>query len=141
MKADEEWQSLEGKLNGTETGWNQTTVIPLLSLASSVLDDEVTSALRDGMMDPSAQVPASDTEGDPMLPVGGLDLNVGVNLPAEELQGQLPKVSSRLRAQKTAYAAHCTHAAACSCYVRHQTCHYKRNECHLFNSQIDTLEI
>lgn len=98
MKADEEWQSLEGKLNGTETGWEQTTVIPLLSLASSILDDEVTSALRDGMMDLSAQVPASDTDGDPMLPVGGLDLNVGVNLPAEELLGQLPKVSSGMDA-------------------------------------------
>ena len=95
MKADQEWQSLEGKLNGSELGWKQTTVVPLLALAPSTSDDPMTHELLDGMMDLSSQVPASDAAGEPMLPVGGLDLNVGINLPAEELLGQLPEVSCR----------------------------------------------
>eukprot|EP00892_Ulva_mutabilis_P008701 jgi/Ulvmu1/6202/UM028_0058.1 len=91
MRADQEWQSLELKLQGTEIGWKHTTVVPLLALAPSTSDDEVTLALLNGLLDLSAQVPASDSAADPMLPVGGLDLNVGMNLPAEELIGQLPK--------------------------------------------------
>ena len=99
MKADQEWQSLESKLQGTETGWEQTKVIPMLALAPSSGNDEVTPALLDQMMDLSAQVPSSDAGVHPMLPVGGLDLNVGVNLPAEELIGQMPKVCSPLYLQ------------------------------------------
>ena len=94
MKADDQWELLERKLQGTEVGWEQVTVTPFLAALSASDSPTLYNAMQQSMQDLSAQIPAAAGLGDcaPELVVGSLELNVGRTLPAEELVGRLPQV-------------------------------------------------
>ena len=94
MKADDQWELLERKLQGTEVGWEQVTVTPFLAALLASDSPTLYRAMQQSMRDLSAQIPAAADLGDsaPELVVGSLELNVGRTLPAEELVGRLPEV-------------------------------------------------
>ena len=91
MKADAEWESIQKKLDGVETGWKHTRVVPLIATTSLTASSHVCNDVKARMLDLSSLVPATDDSAAEMV-LATLDLNIGPTLPAEDLVGKLPQV-------------------------------------------------
>ena len=105
MKGDAEWDAINRKIRGTEVGWENTTVVPLIATILLIKDDPLCADVRSHMMDLSSQIPSAsppstdavasgqvDEASCGQLVIGTLDLNIGTTLPAEELTGSRPEV-------------------------------------------------
>ena len=90
MKADATWAELERRAAGEDAaadGW--VAVTTLIAVATSTGGGGGVQDLRADLADGSCTLPARDGAS-PSVVVGGLDVNVGAKLPAEELIGREP---------------------------------------------------
>mmetsp|Transcript_750 Transcript_750/g.1782 ORF Transcript_750/g.1782 Transcript_750/m.1782 type:complete len:185 (-) Transcript_750:1635-2189(-) len=89
MRGDMEWEAIENKVAGRETGYENNSVTCLLATLPAGTD--ATAAALQRELDPTCLLP-QDAGGDasPRFVVGSLDINQGVKLPAEELVGRSP---------------------------------------------------
>ena len=93
MKADAEWDSLNNKVAGSEVGWERVAVVPVIATVPLTAEHEaLCNEVKSCMLDLSSQIPSTVQSSPGELVIGTLDLNIGVNLPAEELVGSKPEV-------------------------------------------------
>eukprot|EP00873_Tetraselmis_striata_P006665 jgi/Tetstr1/426929/TSEL_017142.t1 len=93
MKGDMEWNAVENKVAGTETGYegvHVTCLIATLPCAGASGAPELETKLR-AELDPTCLLPVDEQHPVPRMVVASLDINQGPRLPAEELAGTRPE--------------------------------------------------
>eukprot|EP01023_Acetabularia_acetabulum_P016857 TRINITY_DN18355_c0_g1_i1.p1 TRINITY_DN18355_c0_g1~~TRINITY_DN18355_c0_g1_i1.p1 ORF type:complete len:282 (-),score=39.25 TRINITY_DN18355_c0_g1_i1:274-1119(-) len=92
-KAEDEWQTLQRKVAGTDEIWKDVRVICLIGSIQDEEDssDEIIQSLNRQMDKSTKIITAENSTQTPHIVVGTLDINIGVKLPSEDLIAQFPK--------------------------------------------------
>ena len=90
-KIESEFETIHSKVSGTDVAYKNNDVFCYVAVADMLVDDEDN---EDGYVpeDPALVIPGTN-----QIVCGTIELNVGVNLPAEELVGALPIENARTK--------------------------------------------